>query len=510
MLLGATAVAVVPVRWAYRRIRYPVSKTEARFYKKLSVILVVGLLPMALAPAVCTAKSVFEPVVAGRFYPAQPIELKSMVSSYLNSAGKSKIKREIYGLIAPHAGYIYSGPTAGHAYREIEGKQYDVVVVIAPSHTSPMNGVSILDMDAYRTPLGEVPIDREAVRALIKQVPWIDHVPALFTREHSMEVHLPFLQTALAPGFKIVPVVMGNPSADLATAFAEVLARLFRGRKVLYVASSDMSHYLPYKQANKKDDGTLDIIQKGEIETLVRLNSTRESELCGLGPVQVMMHLAGKMGIDGGTVLKYENSGDTAGDRNRVVGYSSIAFVNPEGDLSFSDKQSLLTMARSTLTAYVKDGERLEVIPGSPALKKDGAAFVTLKSRGQLRGCIGQLRATTPLYRSVVEMTVSACSKDRRFTPVKPAELPGIRLEISVMSPFIKVDGVEEIEVGRDGLYLAYMGRSGVLLPQVPEEQGWDKGEYLKAICRKAGLPEKSWEKSGAELYRFTAQVFSE
>jgi len=510
MLLGATAVVIVPVRWAYRKVRYPVSKTEARHYKKLSVILAIGLLPMALIPAACTAKSVQEPVVAGRFYPAQPNELKAMVRSFLDDAGKPKVKGEIYGLVAPHAGYVYSGPAAGHAYNEIQGKRYEVIVVIAPSHTSSLAGVSVLDVDAYRTPLGDVPIDREAVRTMINQVPWVDHVPALFTREHSMEVHLPFLQTALAPGYKIVPVVMGSPSPDLAAAFAEILAHQFRGRKVLYVASSDMSHYLPYKQANTKDVGTLDIIENGEIETLVRQCSTRESELCGLGPVQVMMHLAAKMGIEGGTVLKYENSGDTAGDRKRVVGYGSIAFVNPEEDLSFSDKQSLLTLARSTLQAYVNDRERPEVIPDSPALREPGAAFVTLKSQGQLRGCIGQLRATMPLYRSVVEMTVSSCSRDMRFTPVKQEELSNIRLEISVMSPFMKVSSIDEIEVGRDGLYITYMGRSGVLLPQVPEEQGWDKDEYLKGICRKAGLPDRTWEKPGAELYRFTAQVFSE
>ena len=184
--------------------------------------------------------------------------------------------------------------------------------------------------------------------------------------------------------------------------------------------------------------------------------------------------------------------------------------INPVGDLSLSDKQSLLTLARITLTSYVRRGELPEFIPGSPALKEPGAAFVTLKSRGQLRGCIGQLRPTTELYRSVVEMTVSSCSRDMRFKPVKPEELPSIRLEISVMSPFIRVKGVDEIEVGRDGLYLAYGGRSGVLLPQVPEEQGWDRDEYLTGICRKAGLPDKTWEKEEAELYRFTAQVFSE
>jgi hypothetical protein len=207
MFLGAATVAVVPVRWAYRKIRYPVSKKEARHYKKLSVLLAAGFLPMALAPSACTAKSVFDPVVAGRFYPAQPDELKTMIRSFLDEAGQPKVKGEIYGLVAPHAGYVYSGRAAAHAYKEIEGKAYDVVVVIAPSHTSPMPGVSILDMDAYRTPLGDVPIDREAVRALKEQASWIDHVPALFTREHSMEVHLPFLQTALTPGFKIVPAV---------------------------------------------------------------------------------------------------------------------------------------------------------------------------------------------------------------------------------------------------------------------------------------------------------------
>ena len=169
MLLGAAAVAALPVRWAYRRIRYPVSKIEARHYKKLSIFLVIGLLPLVLTPAAYSAKSIQEPVVAGRFYPAQPTELKAMVKSYLDGAGKPKVKGEIYGLVAPHAGYVYSGPAAGYAYNEVQGKDYEVVVVIAPSHTAPMNGVSVLDMDAYKTPLGDVPIDRKSVRALIDQ-----------------------------------------------------------------------------------------------------------------------------------------------------------------------------------------------------------------------------------------------------------------------------------------------------------------------------------------------------
>lgn len=510
LFVSASVAALLPIRWTWRRLRQPVNRVEARHYKRLSVILVMTLFPMVLVTAACSARSVFEPVVAGRFYPAEPDQLKSMVQSYLDNAGKPKLSREVYCLIAPHAGYVYSGPAAGHAYKEILGREYDTVVVIAPSHTSSMNGVSVLDMDAYRTPLGDVPIDRKSVRALMDMAPWIDHVPALFNREHSLEVHLPFLQTALAPGYRVVPAVIGTPDPRLAEAFAQVLAHQFRGRRVLYVASSDMSHYLPYEQARTKDSGTLRIIANGKIDALVRQCSTKKSELCGLGPVQVVMHLGKKMGIEGGTVLKYENSGDTAGDRNRVVGYGSIAFANPEGDLSLEDKQSLLTLARTTLTAYVRDGQIPDIIPGSAALKEPGAAFVTLKSRGQLRGCIGQLEAAMPLYQSVTRMTVSSCSRDSRFEPVKPEELPGIRLEVSVMSPLTKVASVDEIEVGRDGLYLIYNGRSGVLLPQVPEEEGWNRADYLKAICRKAGVPDKSWEKKGAELYRFTAQVFSE
>jgi AmmeMemoRadiSam system protein B/AmmeMemoRadiSam system protein A len=509
MFIGAAVAATMPFRWTARKVRGAVSKKEASFYRKL-IVAGVCLLPLAFSPPTVSAKTVFEPVVAGKFYPADASKVRSMVQSYIDSAGKLTVKGELMGLIAPHAGYVYSGPVAGHAYKELKGRAYDIVVVIAPSHTSPLNGVSILDKDAYRTPLGEIPVHRESVKALIDQIPWISHVPALFSREHSMEVHLPFLQVALKPGFTIVPVVMGSSNPDLAAAFATVLARQFRGQKVLFIASSDMSHYMEYDGAKEKDSGTLKIIGNGEIDTLFRQCSTKESELCGLGPVQVVMHLAEKMGIEGGTLLKYANSGDTAGDKSRVVGYSSFAFENPKQHLSLADKQTLLTLARQTLEQYVRTGKRPEVVPDSPALKKQGAAFVTLKRRGELRGCIGQLRATMPLYRSVLEMAISSCSRDRRFTPVKPEELGEIQVEISVMSPFMKVAGIDEIEVGRDGLYLTYQGRSGVLLPQVPGEQGWDKAEYLKAICRKAGLPDRTWEKDGAELYRFTAQVFSE
>jgi len=511
LLAGVAAIASFPLARFLNTKKGNIGKKEARFYRKLSVVVLAALISIFSATPACTRSiEVQEPVVAGKFYPSDAGELGKLVNGYLADAGQPGIEGEILGLIAPHAGYVYSGPVAGYAYREVAGRSYDLVVIIAPSHYAPLNGVSILDRDVYRTPLGDLPIDRETAKKLINSRDWITYDPALYAREHSLEVHLPFLQKALKPGFRILPVVMGSPSPALAEALADALSDTVRGRDVLFIASSDMSHYHPSDSASVMDRQTLEYIETGRIETLVRECSTRRSELCGLGPVQVILELAGKMGIEGGTVLRYANSGDTAGDKSRVVGYGSIAFANSVSDLSITDKQSLLTLARSTLEDYVNTGSAKESTPESPALREPGAAFVTLKVGENLRGCIGQLRPTMALHRSVSQMAVSSCSRDRRFRPVQPEELDRIRIEISVMSPFQRITNPEDIKVGVDGLYIAGNGRSGVLLPQVPVEQGWDRGMYLNQICRKAGLPPGSWREAGVELYRFQAQVFSE
>ena len=510
-LAVAAAAASFPIVRLFNARKGNMGKKEARFYRKLSFLIPAILVSVYAATAACSRTvEIQEPVVAGSFYPSDPEKLGEQVSGYLTRAGQPEIEGEIFGLIAPHAGYVYSGPVAGYAYREVAGQSFDLVVIIAPSHFASLNGVSILDKDAYRTPLGDVPIDREMAKLLIDRVPWIQYEPGLYAREHSLEVQLPFLQKALEPGFRILPVVMGNPSPALAKALADVLSDTVRGQRVLYVASSDMSHYHPYDSAAAMDRKTLGYIENGRMETLVKECSAGRSEMCGLGPVQVILNLAKKMGIEGGTVLRYANSGDTAGNRSKVVGYGSIAFANPASDLSLADKQTLLTLARSTLEDYVNTGSVKEVTPESPALRKPGAAFVTLKTGENLRGCIGQLVPTMALHKSVTQMAISSCSRDRRFRPVKPEELNRIRIEISVMSPFQQITNPDDIRVGVDGLYIAGNGRSGVLLPQVPVEQGWDRKAYLERICRKAGLPSGSWREAGVELYRFQAQVFSE
>jgi AmmeMemoRadiSam system protein A len=205
-------------------------------------------------------------------------------------------------------------------------------------------------------------------------------------------------------------------------------------------------------------------------------------------------------------LLSYANSGDTSGDRSRVVGYAAIAVVQPEW-LGERQRDELLSLARRTVEAHVR-GKRLPPLPRDPALKGDGAAFVTLKKDGMLRGCIGQLVATGPLDATVQRMAVSAASSDPRFSPVRPEELEDIDVEISVLTPPEDLTDPLAVRVGTDGLIIEEGMRHGVLLPQVPAEQGWDKMQYLQGICRKAGLAPDAWKR--AKLMRFQAIVFGE
>jgi AmmeMemoRadiSam system protein A len=180
-----------------------------------------------------------------------------------------------------------------------------------------------------------------------------------------------------------------------------------------------------------------------------------------------------------------------------------------EAGLNRSDQRFLLRIARRTVEQYVREGRVPEIEVTSPALKEIGASFVTLKKHGALRGCIGHIIARVPLYHCVQQMAVVACSQDRRFPPVRPEELDHLEYEISVLTPLKEVEDISEIEIGRDGLYLRKGMRSGLLLPQVATEQGWDRDEFLIHTCLKAGLPPDAW-KSGAEIYRFQAQIFSD
>lgn len=267
-----------------------------------------------------------KPVVAGSFYPAGRERLGSTVDKFLDAAASSKVEGRLIGFIAPHAGYPYSGSVAANAYALLRADPPKRIVVIAPSHRVPSPGVSALDADFYETPLGRIPIDRTSVKQLIGQFDWISYDPRLFAREHSLEVQLPFIQK-VAPKAEIIPLVMGNPSLELARKLAKALSSTFSSSTPLYVASSDMSHYLPYERANKMDQYTLELIRDMNPARLYDEDKKGHAQLCGLGPVLTLMEIASRSSHPAVSVLKYANSGDTAGDKSRVVGYGAVAFM---------------------------------------------------------------------------------------------------------------------------------------------------------------------------------------
>jgi AmmeMemoRadiSam system protein B/AmmeMemoRadiSam system protein A len=472
----------------------------------------------------------FQPVVAGQFYTDNPNDLREQVDEFINQAKMPANLGDVFGLVSPHAGYIYSGPIAGHSYRAVKGLKYDVVVVIGLSHRAP-GAVAVLNYDAYLTPLGKIRIDRQATAQLAAAADFIETDDDMFRYEHSLEVQLPFIQQAL-PDTPVVMISIGSAGRQMLRDLAERLDAVFRDRRALFVASTDLSHFRSYKAAREIDIETLDFLARNDLDGLHHARQVRE-RLCGLAPVTVLFELFRLRGGKTVKLLDYRNSGDTAGDKSRVVGYGALALLgaqktpaptadNGEGptpeqakggfSLSVEAKKQLLDIARETITAYLRNGDRPKFQIDNPTLLAPGAAFVTLHKlpSHQLRGCIGQIIARQPLWECVRDMAIAAATEDPRFTRVRETEMSSLHIEISVLTPAEKVHDVSEIEVGAHGLIVSRGWQRGLLLPQVPTEYGWDRETFLDQTCRKAGLPANCWRDAGTVIEKFSALVFSE
>jgi MEMO1 family protein len=505
----------------------------ASFYLILLVSVCVGAVdcqgsPVAPRPAAAptpTAEGekemVFQPVVAGQFYPADPQELGTQVDQFIEDANVPSDLSSVFGIVSPHAGYVYSGAVAGHSFAAVKDRKPDVVVVLGLSHRTP-GEIAVLDYDAYLTPLGKMMIDRKAVDALAEQEKSISRSDAMFLTEHSLEVQLPFIQRTF-PGVPVVLIAIGRADRNKLERLARALHAVFADRDALFVASTDLSHFRSYDAASQIDNETLAFLAKCDLDGLYKSSELRD-RMCGLAPVTALYLTFKEFGGKQARLLNYRNSGDTSGDRNRVVGYGAVALLadgeasaaTPKGDgddfLSTADKKELLTIARQTVEKFVRDGKAPNFPVTSPVLLADGAAFVTLhKNPGhRLRGCIGQIMAQMPLWKCVREMAVAAASQDPRFPEVKPGELNDLHVEISVLTPPVAVRDVTEIEVGKHGLIIGQGWQRGLLLPQVPTEQGWDRETFLNQTCRKAGLPADCWRSSDVKIEKFSAVVFSE
>ena len=489
---------------------------QCSMYKPARIVLclILMLVLSSLGQAQETQLKIRKPVFAGSFYPADKNTLNKTIDTYLKEAeSKSeKLPTHIFGIIAPHAGYEYSGGVASSVYYQLRGKEYKTVILLGPSHQIPFMGISIYPSGLWETPFGKVQIDQDIGRILTEKCKSIKPFSPAFEREHSLEVQLPFLQKTLK-SFKIVPLVMGNLDDNDYKTLSEVLFTILKQnpKGVLIVASSDMSHFHSYNKAYQMDNLALKDIEELNIEKLAVDLNKGQCELCGSQGVIVLMMIAKKLGAEV-KILNYANSGDVTMDKNRVVGYGAIAFSYPENDHGLNKKEQniLLTIARKTLEEYISKGDIPQFeIKDKKLLGKRGA-FVTLTKNGELRGCVGYIAPIAPLYKAVSDMTIAASTRDMRFPPVSGEELKNIHIEISVLSPLKLVNNVNEIEVGKHGLYISRGNYSGLLLPQVATSYMWNREEFLRQTCLKAGLSPNTWKEKGTNIYIFSAQIFSE
>lgn len=485
------------------------------------------------------------PAVAGAFYPAAPSELAKMIAEQFAAAPKPSIAAKPTAIICPHAGYVYSGGIAARGYKILEGESYNTVIVISPSHIIAFNGVSAFKGKAYTTPLGEVPIDEALTDEIASYSDFIKvsntgHEVGGFRSEHALEVQLPFLQTTLGK-FRLVALMMGEQRYEVCEALGNAIGKALAGRDdVLIVASSDLSHFHTSDQAKR-----LDSVVEGDIKSFnyKRLSGdleSRKTEACGGGPIIAAMIASEKLGATGVEITGYGDSGDITGDHSNVVGYLSAVIYkkgeekvydldtsqneadDPEGEihdnpasgvqfgLSAADKETLLSLARESIESAFEDKDPPYPHMPTKALNEKLGAFVTLNRDNRLRGCIGTFHADEPLYRIVARMARQAAFSDPRFPPVEKAEMGAIDIEISVLTPMKRIEDPETVEVGRDGLYMTRGIRSGVLLPQVPVEYGWDRLRFLQQTCLKAGLDPDAWKDKDTEIFTFQAEIFGE
>ncbi len=457
---------------------------------------------------------------AGQFYPRDPAELSRMIEAYLDLSRPAPSPGEIFALIVPHAGYGFSGPTAAHAYKLIRGKPYRTVVVMGSGHQHGFRGIALFASGALRTPLGAVSVDADFAEKLLGKSDFIFERPGFFDKEHPLEVQVPFLQKSLAD-FRIVPVVMGECSYQQCMGFARLLVEAIGKRTdVLLVASTDMCHRHDFETVERVDRETVRTLQLMDPEQLYARLADGTAELCGGSPVVTAMIAAKSLGHGLIQVLDYTNSARVTASKEKgvwTVGYVSCAIDNPatqEGVtvmLNPTQKKRLLEIARASIETYLKTSKKLEVTETDEVLNSSMGAFVTLHEHGRLRGCIGNLVGSQPLYLTVRDMAIEAATGDPRFAPVREKEMADIHIEISALSPLKRVRSADEIELGTHGVIVRRGGYSGVYLPQVATETGWSKEEFLSSLCaHKAGLAADAWKDPRTELLVFTAEVFAE
>jgi AmmeMemoRadiSam system protein A/AmmeMemoRadiSam system protein B len=422
--------------------------------------------------------------------------LGAQVEGYLAGVSVSRPGTgELMALVVPDAASGRSVEVTAAGFKAIEGLRFDTAVLVGQAHGGFAGGASVYIGDAFETPFGPLQVDEELARHLIDPASGVVFDPHTGPAEYASGLTMSFLRRALGE-IKVLPVLIGRPGQKTYDRLMTVLANAAtkRSRRVLLVALSDLSSDVPSDAAGKMDaSDTQGLLRSGE------------ASLTGGHAVLVVMEAARLAGADAAEVFAAGSSREAKEGQRGVTGHAALGYYDVP--LSDAERVELLTLVRRAVEAAVRGEEFMPEQVEGPRLAAPGAAFVTIEKHRKLRGGVGQVQASGPLYRSAIRSARSAAMKDNRFPPVSVDELDELTYEVSVLSPLVPVLDTGDIELGVHGLYLKLAGHRGMLLPQVPVEQGWDLDGYLRQISLRAGLPPDAWKRRAARMWTFTTEI---
>jgi AmmeMemoRadiSam system protein B/AmmeMemoRadiSam system protein A len=473
-----------------------------------------------------------QPFAAGRFYSGDKETLTKDMSILFENCKKSPPNLNVRAIISPHAGYVFSGEIAAAAFSSIpRNTVYKNIFIIASSHVMYFDGASVYNSGDYITPLGKLPVNKEIANKLIIENKVFQFPTDAHVQEHSIEVQLPFIQTYFTELPPIVPIIIGTDNENTIKKIAEALKPYFKPEN-LFVISSDFSHYPSYKDAVENDRLTAESIISGNPKTFlntIRKNSEKNikglvTSMCGWTSGLTLLYLTeGDSHIEY-RLIDYSNSGDSPyGNKDEVVGYNAIAVISKtkspeenhgdESEFSFSkeEKALLFKIAKNSIHSMLYNKKRYEPEAKDmpPKLMQQYGAFVTLKINGELRGCIGRFISSEPLYKVVGESAVSSAFEDPRFSPLTKEEYEKTSMEITVLGPLKRIHNINEIVLGKHGIYIKKGSSAGTMLPQVAIENNWTVEEFLGYTSRdKAGIGWDGWK--DAEIYIYDGLVLED
>ncbi len=431
-----------------------------------------------------------EPAVSGQFYPDSPSKLKSMIDSFID---KDAEKEDIVGLLAPHAGYIYSGAVVGAVISKVQFK--DTFVILGPNHTGYGKPFSIMTEGKWKTPLGEVEIDSELAKKMVSISAYLKEDIEAHEFEHSIEVQVPFLQY-FRPDVKIVPIILSLGNGDIYKQIGRDIVQALSAlkREAIIFASSDMSHYEPQGVAKKKDQLAIQAMINLDQDELLKRVEGENISMCGYAPAVVMLTAAKELGATSPRLVKYQTSGDVSGDYNAVVGYAGVILKR---------LSPLVQLAKDALETYIKSGKTFKPKEQTSEMKDRAGVFVCIKKFGELRGCIGTFE---PCYENVAEEiimnAISTAVRDPRFEPVRASELHDLDYTVDVLTKPELVSSQEELDPKKYGVIVECGYRRGLLLPDL---EGVESVDYQIDICRQKGSigPDEP-----VKLYRFEVKRY--